>query len=135
MNTRIAATAVLLAGAAYADNGAKPNMDVALGLWEVTAEGNISGAPPIPDSLLARLTPEQQAKMQQVLAGRSQPKKYKSCMTPDKLDTGFDAAATSKRTTTVATNTSTEYQAEKQCKADNGTSYAARIHFNLAGKH
>lgn len=141
MNTRLLATAVavFLTSAAYADSGPKPNMDVALGLWEVTAKGDLSGAPPIPDSVLARLTPEQQAKMQEMMAGRSQPKKYKSCMTPDKLDQGFEkdanAQAASKCTTSVATNTSTEYQAEKQCQADGGMSFAVKIHFNLAGKH
>jgi hypothetical protein len=140
MATRIAAiAATLLASAAWADNGPKPNMDVALGLWEVTTRGDLSGAPPIPDSVLARLTPEQQAKMQEMMGGRSQPNKYKSCMTPDKLAKGFqkdpDTAAASRCTTTVASNSSTEYQAEKQCKADSGMSYTARIHFNLAGKH
>jgi hypothetical protein len=141
MNTRIAAAAaaILLASAARADNAPRPNMDVALGLWEVTARGDVSGAPPIPDSVLARLTPEQQAKMQEMMARRSASQKYKSCMTPDKLGKGFekdpDAQAASKCTTTVATNTGTEYQAEKQCKADSGLSYAAKIHFNLAGKH
>jgi hypothetical protein len=140
MNTRLAATAAaaLLASAAYADSGPKPNMDVALGLWEVTAKGDVSGAPPVPESVLARLTPEQQAKMQEMMGTLAQPKKYKSCMTPDKLGKGFEDAdvnAASTCTTTVATNTSTEYQAEKQCKADSGVSYGAKIHFNLAGKH
>jgi len=141
MNIRIAASAAatLLASAAWADNGPRPNMDVALGLWEVTATGDLSGAPPIPDSVLARLTPEQQAKMQEMMAKRSQPSKYRSCMTPEKLGKGFEKdageQAASKCTTTVATNTSTEYQAEKQCKADSGMSYAAGIHFNLASKH
>jgi hypothetical protein len=140
MKTHLAANAAaLLASLAWADNGPKPNMDVALGLWEVTAKGDVSGAPPIPDSVLARLTPEQQVKMQEMMGKDSQPKKYKSCMTPDKLGKGFekdtDADAASRCTTTVATNTSTEYQAEKQCKTDSGMSYEAKIHFDLAGKH
>jgi hypothetical protein len=141
MNTRLLATlAACLASAAYADNVSKPNMDVAPGLWQVTARGDVSGAPPIPDAVLARLTPEQQAKMQELLARGAQPKTYKSCMTPDKLGQGFEqddahGPAAGKCSTTVATNTSTEYQAEKQCKAEGGTSYAARIHFNLAGRH
>ncbi len=140
MKPRVAAAAAaLLAAAAHADNGSKPNMDVALGLWEVTAKGDLSGAPPVPDSVLARLTPEQQARVQAMMASRAQPKKYKSCMTPDKLSRGFEkdttAQAASQCTTTVATNSSTEYQAEKQCRTDSGMSYAAKIHFNLAGRH
>jgi Protein of unknown function (DUF3617) len=142
MKTHLVATATaaaLLAGAAWADKGAKPNMDVALGLWEVTSQGEISGAPPVPDSVLARLTPEQQARLQEMMGKGAQPKKYKSCMTPDKLDQGFEkdagAEAASQCTTTVSTNTSSEYQAEKQCKTDGGMSYDAKIHFSLAGRH
>jgi hypothetical protein len=140
MKTRLAASAAaLLTSVAWADNGPKPNMDVALGLWEVTAKGDISGAPPIPDSVLARLTPEQQAKMREMLGKASQPRKYKSCMTPDKLGQGFEkdagAEAAKQCTTSVTTNTSTEYQAEKQCQTDSGMSYDAKIHFNLAGRH
>jgi Protein of unknown function (DUF3617) len=140
MKTRLAAsTAALLASIAWGDPAPRPNMDVALGLWEVTAQGAISGAPPIPDSVLARLTPEQRARMQEMLGQGAQPRKYKSCMTPDKLGKGFEndpgAEAAHQCTTTVTTNTATEYQAEKQCKTDNGMSYGARIHFNLAGRH
>jgi hypothetical protein len=105
----VAGAAVLLASAAWADSRPKPNMDIALGLWEMTAKGDFSGAPPIPDSVLARLTPEQQPKLQEMLAGRSQPKKYKSCMTPGKLGEGFESdtggQATGQCTSTVAINT------------------------------
>jgi hypothetical protein len=140
MKRRLAASAAaLLAGAAWADNAARPNMEVAPGLWEVTATGDISGAPPIPDSVLARLTPEQQARMQELMGKGAQPSRYKSCMTADKLGEGFEkdagAAAAGTCTTTVSSNSSTEYQAEKRCQTDSGMAYEARIHFTLAGRH
>ena len=75
--------------------------------------------------------------MQQVMASRSQPKKYKSCMTPQKLDKGFEKdgqeTAGSQCKLTVITNSSAEYTADKQCKTDAGIAYDAKIHFNISG--
>ena len=141
MKRHIAATVLALATlysmSARADAGAKAAMDVALGLWEVTSQGDQSGVPTIPDSLLARLTPEQQAKMQQMMAKRSQPQKYKSCMTPQKLDKGFEKdgeTAGSQCKLTVTTNTSSEYVADKQCTTEGGIAYDAKVHFTLSGR-
>ena len=43
---------------------ADPAFDVKTGLWEVTSTGSMSGAPPIPQDALARMTPEQRAQME-----------------------------------------------------------------------
>jgi Protein of unknown function (DUF3617) len=135
--TAVAVTALATVSAtAQADTDPKLAMDVALGLWQVTTKGDMSGAPPIPDALLARMTPEQQAKMQQMLTGE---KKYKQCMTAEKLNKGFgkdkEGTDDKKCTMTVATNTSSEYQADRQCTLGDGSHYDAKVHFNLAGKH
>ena len=143
--TTIIATAIsaLLAGAVQ---GAKPAssdklaMDVALGLWEVTAAGDTSGAPPIPQAMLERMTPEQQQRLQAALAKHNQPQKYKQCMTADKLEQGFARSgakgdAEDKCKTNVSTNTSSEYQAERQCTTQDDVSYDAKVHFNLSDKH
>jgi len=53
--------------------------------------------------------------------------------TSDFINTGAGAAGTC--TTTVSSNSSTEYQAEKRCQTDSGMAYEARIHFTLAGRH
>ena len=141
MKTHIAATALaiplLLNVTAHADTPQKPAMNVALGLWEVTTTGDQSGAPVIPDSVLARLTPEQQARMQAMMAKRSQPKKYRSCMTAQKLDQGFEKdgqeGADSQCKLTVITNSSSEYVADKQCRTGGGIAYDAKVHFNITG--
>lgn len=110
-------------------------MNVEPGLWEVTFVGDPAGAPALPDSLLQKLTPEQQAKMQQVMARASQPKKFKECMTADKLSRGFGSKSEDSDDckVSVTINTSTQYQAERQCSAQGGN-VQAKLHFNIMGK-
>jgi hypothetical protein len=116
-------------------------MNVELGLWEVTTAGAASGPPAIPEALLQRMTPEQQAKMQQVMAQRlqGQPQKFKECMTAEKRSQGFGNKDedSGKCKLTIITNTPTEFQAERQCAASAGAPALAdyKMHFNISGKH
>ena len=90
----IARTVVLTLGGtvgfvmlAYA---ADPALDVKTGLWELTSTGTMSGAPPIPQEALARMTPEQRAKMesamQEAIGRNNQPHVSKSCITQKQLE-------------------------------------------------
>ena len=64
-------------------------LDVKTGLWEVTTTVSTSGQMPIPPDLLAKLTPEQRAKFEQQMSGRSlQPAKT------DCVQTLFNAGTT-----------------------------------------
>ncbi len=116
-------------------------MNVELGLWEVTTAGAASGAPAIPEAVLQRMTPEQQAKMQQVMAQRlqGQPQKFKECMTAEKRSQGFGNKDedSGKCKLTITTNTPTEFQAERQCAASAGSPALSdyKMHFNVTGKH
>jgi Protein of unknown function (DUF3617) len=114
-------------------------MNVELGLWEVTTTGGASGTPAIPEALLQRMTPEQQAKMQQLLAQRVQGQKFKECMTAEKRSKGFGNKEEDggKCKVTVTTNTPTEFQAQRQCAASSGDSTLTdyKMHFNITGKH
>ncbi len=115
-------------------------MNVELGLWEVTTTGAAGGAPAIPEALLQRMTPEQQAKMQQMMAQRAQgqEQKFKECMTAEKRSQGFGNkdADSGNCKVTVTTNTATEFQAEKQCAASAGGSTLSdyKMHFNITGR-
>lgn len=128
----------LISGLGYA---AEPQvaMHVDLGLWEVTTTGAASGVPAIPEALLQRMTPEQQAKMQQMLAQRAQGQKFKECMTAEKRSKGFGNKDedSGKCKVTVTTNTPTEFQAERQCTASDGDTTVSdyKMHFNISGKH
>ncbi|MBS0378329.1 MAG: DUF3617 family protein [Proteobacteria bacterium] len=115
-------------------------MDVELGLWEVTSAGGMSGASPIPASVMAQLPPDQLAKVQAAMAKQNQAQKYKQCMTPEKLNKGFvrreHGGDDSNCQMNVKTNTSTEFAATQVCTAQkDNMDYTANIHFNLSGRH
>ena len=71
-------------------HAADPALDVKTGLWELTSTGTMSGAPPIPQEALARMTPEQRAKMesamQEAIGRNNQPHVSKSCITQKQLE-------------------------------------------------
>jgi Protein of unknown function (DUF3617) len=59
------------------------------GLWETNTEMERSGVPPIPPEVLARLTPEQRAKLDQQPTGPHQ-SVSKRCLTQADVDKGFE---------------------------------------------
>ena len=64
-------------------------LDVKLGLWETTSTSNLSGAPPIPPDALAKMSPEQREKFEQMIKGRMgapQTHTHKYCLTKEKLE-------------------------------------------------
>ena len=81
--------AFLFCGAAWAADDVQP-LDVKLGLWESSTTMEHSGTPPIPDEVLARLTPEQRAKIEERAKASAQqgPKTTtrKSCIKKEDLD-------------------------------------------------
>ncbi len=70
----------------------KPNIKP--GLWEVSNTPQMSGEMPIPEEQLAKLTPEQRARMEAAMkaamSNGGKPHVYKECMTPEKIARGFD---------------------------------------------
>lgn len=62
------------------------------GLWEMTMTSESSGAPPIPDSVMAKLSPEQRARFQAAMqSGMNHPRQhtYKRCLTREEIDNPF----------------------------------------------
>jgi Protein of unknown function (DUF3617) len=63
-------------------------LNIKTGYWETISVTTMSGAPPVPADLLARMTPEQRAKYSAAMNGMmNQPKTHvnKSCVTQDDL--------------------------------------------------
>ncbi len=92
-------SSVLLAGACagilgVASAQAGSTLNVKLGLWEMTTMGQVSGVPPIPPEALARMTPEQRARMQAAMAAgmarQNKPKVREYCVTQKDLERGLD---------------------------------------------
>ncbi len=102
-------------------------LNVKLGLWEVTSTTNVSGMPPIPDDVLARMTPEQRARMEAAMKARSGegPKTTvrKECITKEKLekDLAFGDEKNSECTHTVVSSSSSGLEVKLHC-ANQGVS-------------
>jgi hypothetical protein len=92
--SRILLTSLCVSGFAAVSAAASVTLNVKPGLWEITSTGQISGAPPIPDEMLARLPPEQRAKIRAAMAASmaqaNKPHVYKSCVTEKSLQGGLD---------------------------------------------
>jgi hypothetical protein len=106
------AAALLLPLACLAGDDFKP-LEVNAGLWETTITTKAKGMPPMPASVMERLTPEQRARTEEAVkssgtAGQ-QTRVTKSCLTSDDLKKPFalndDAHATCKRTVVSSSGT------------------------------
>jgi hypothetical protein len=96
-------------------------LDVKTGQWETTVSGQTTGMPPIPDSVLNQLTPEQRAKMQAAIQANSGAKSTvsKHCMTQQDLQKGFNLQdEANKACSRVAvTSTSSKEEIRMDCTA------------------
>lgn len=121
--------ALLLCSAAWAADTVQP-LDVKLGLWESTTTMEHSGAPPIPDEVLARLTPEQRAKIEERAKASAQqgPKTTtrKSCVKKEDLEKAM-AFGNNEKTChrTILASSSSKLEFSMECGAatmkSNGT--------------
>lgn len=142
----IAALSIAACGAgslvAAADSGTASvpvKLNIKLGLWEIATQANISGAPPISDDMMAKMSPEQRARMQAAIqasmADVAKPKLAKHCVTPEKVAQGFsldrqrDNAACQKK---IITNTASELQLSETCPEENGSTTIDE-HIQLSG--
>jgi hypothetical protein len=112
-------------------------INVKTGLWETTATSQVSGMPPIPAEALARLTPDQRAKMEQAMGGGGGPRTttMKSCVTQEMLDKalnfGDNKDQNCKRTLVSSSATKQEIHMECAHGQDKTTS---DIHFEAVDR-
>ena len=138
MQLKILSQFALCAGAdnplAPAAEYTKPNIKP--GLWEVTVTPKVSGEMPIPEDQLAKMTPEQRAKVEAMVKGAgSKPHVYKDCMTPEKIAKGFEMErgadeASCKRN--VISSTASELTLHDECNHTNRTT-VSDVHFEFKG--
>jgi len=108
----------------WAADAVKP-LDVKLGLWETTNTFQSSGMPPvnIPPDTLARMTPDQRAKMEAMMKGQgsSRTTTTKSCMTLEKMKRSEMFYEEQKQCTkTVVTSSSSKLEMRMQCTMEGG---------------
>jgi hypothetical protein len=132
-------TTLLVAAAAEPTKPVDPiKLNIKLGLWEIATQANISGAPPIPEDALAKMSPEQRAHMQAAIqasmAEVAKPRLAKHCVTQEKVAQGFNLDRQHEGSTCqkkLVTNTSSELQLSETCPEDNGsTSIDEHIQLN-----
>ncbi len=89
MKTKCLVAFVILASSLlWAADKLQP-LDIKLGLWETTSTNTMSGAPPIPPDVLAKMTPEQRARFEQMIQARTGTPTnhtHKYCLTKEKLE-------------------------------------------------
>ena len=114
----------------------KPNIKP--GLWEVTSSPQTSGDMPISDEQLAKLPPEQrariQAAMQASLAAGNKPHVYKECMTPEKIARNFeiDKGEDSSCKRKVVASSASELQLHDDCEKPERKT-VSDVHFHFKG--
>jgi hypothetical protein len=73
-----------------AAGGTYQPLNVKTGLWESTWTSSVSGRPPIPAELAAKMTPEQkerfEAMMNSIASQAPKPRTNRSCLTKEKLE-------------------------------------------------
>lgn len=125
---------LLLASSAclWAADKAQP-LNVKPGLWETTMTTTTSGETPIPAELLAKLTPEQRARIEQRMKDNSGEKTRtltdKNCVTKEQIDTGLAFGhEQGKCTNTIVSSTSSMVEMRVEC-ADNGMNTSGTMRF------
>ena len=123
MNQSIRCACIAAAGAfatvsAWAET---PALNVKTGLWEMTVQ--LGGPLPLPSDALARLPPEQRAKMEAMLGALAQPHTAKTCITKEKLSRGALEAGENNGPCrrTVVSNSSNALDLRVECKMDETT--------------
>lgn len=117
----------LLPFAMQSGNSITP-LNVKLGLWQTTVTVTMSGMPTIPDSALAQMTPEQRARIQQMIEARNgKPTTTKSCLTKDRLEnTNPFQKAPQGCTYTVLSSSGSKMEVKMEC-ARNGMTMTGNV--------
>jgi hypothetical protein len=105
--------------------------DVKTGLWQTTINNHMNGMPPIPDDVLARMTPEQKARMM----GAGGPRTVKVCLTEEKLNKGTDFGSNERQNCkrTVLSSTAKATDLQEECTDKDGT-YTAKVHYEVTSR-
>jgi hypothetical protein len=121
----LSASICLLAGVILSAAGKVQPLNVKTGLWQVTMTTTMSGLPPIPPEMQARLEqmpPEQRAKMEEMIksrfGGAPHNSSYKKCVTKEELENNAFNKPDEKCNWTVVNSTGSDMEVK-------GTSCAA----------
>lgn len=99
-------------------------LNVKTGLWQVTMTTEVSGRPPIPPDVLAKMTPEQRAKFEAAMKARAsrgpQTTTHDNCITKEELDKDPFGEERKSCKRTVLASTGTKMDVKEVCADQNG---------------
>ena len=104
-------------------------LDVKPGQWETSVTGQMTGAPGIPAEVLARMTPDQRAKVESAMGARgAKPIVTTSCRTKEKLAQAWTTGQNNLKscTTAVTSSSSSKQEVHLECNQD-GTKSSGNI--------
>ena len=113
MTKNVLAALILAAGVSRADDVTPLNLKP--GLWETTTVQERSGMPSIPPETLARMPPEQRARIEAMTAGKAAPITRQSCRLENDLKPFTDDNTQSCKQT-IVTSTSTKQEVKMECE-------------------
>jgi hypothetical protein len=118
MTKNVLAVLIVAAGAALADDVTPLNLKP--GLWETTTVHERTGMPSIPPETLARMPPEQRARIEAMSAGKAAPTTRQSCRIENDLKPFTDDSSQSCKQT-ILTSTGTKQEVKMECDKGTGT--------------
>jgi len=118
------------------------NLNVDMGLWEVTSQGQTGGVslPPDMQQRLQNLPPDQRQKimaaMQGAMAEAQRGHVFKTCMTPEKLRQGFSSGVEGGQCkVSLVRNTGSDFEYHKVCTSGDGSSHTEKAVFHMTDRH
>ena len=121
--------AILTACACRAADNLTP-LNAKTGLWEVTSTSERSGMPPIPADALAKMPPEQRARIEAQFKGMSSPQTTtkQSCFTDEDVAKGFGWNNTDKSCRqTIVSSSGNRQEIKWECEGQNKNSGSMKI--------
>lgn len=104
-------------------------LDVKTGQWETTTSGQMTGMPAIPPEVLAKMTPEQRAKLESAMGARgAKPIVSTYCLTKEKLEQAWNTGQSMAKncTTTITSSTAGKQEVHLECN-QNGTKMTGTV--------
>jgi Protein of unknown function (DUF3617) len=116
---------------AWAAEGKYQPLNVKTGAWETTYVTTISGTPPIPADMLAKMTPEQRARFQEAMgrmaSGTPRTRTYKTCETKKDLEKDPFEDKENSCVGTVLTSTGSKMEVHEVCTMEDAK-VDAKVH-------
>src|ERR1035438_6147263 len=118
MTKNVLAVLILAAGVSRADDITPLNLKP--GLWETTTVQERSGMPSIPPEALARMPPEQKARIEAMTANKPAGTTTQSCRLEKELRP-FTSDSNKSCTQTIVTSTGTKQEVKMECNMNGNT--------------